>query len=276
MAKELMQFVEGNAWSNEVVLGALLPKGWWVPLPHTCRTWLRIYTAGTIVYLMTGILWCTSIYYSRYCGRIPKEAVPSIRSMLMHIKISMQSLPFYSGLPTLIEYVVEKGWTKCYAKLEEVSWATYIGNTIAYLMIIEFGIYWMHRWLHTVKPLYTHLHASHHIYSSPDTISPFAGLAFHPLDGLMQAFPHLPALFLVPMHFPTHLALFFFEALWTANIHDNIHGRVWPIMGAGYHGLHHTTHRNCNYGHYTVCMDWLFGTLHTPPADTDKIKGLSE
>ena len=39
--------------------------------------------------------------------------------------------------------------------------------------------------------------------------------------------------------------------------------RVMPIMGAGYHSIHHTTYQH-NYGHYFVYCDWLFGTLHTP------------
>lgn len=34
-------------------------------------------------------------------------------------------------------------------------------------------------------------------------------------------------------------------------------------MGAGYHTIHHTTYRH-NYGHYTIWMDWMFGTLNEP------------
>ena len=36
-----------------------------------------------------------------------------------------------------------------------------------------------------------------------------------------------------------------------------------PIMGAGYHTIHHTTYKH-NYGHYFVYMDRLFGSLVTP------------
>lgn len=100
-------------------------------------------------------------------------------------------------------------------------------------------------------------------YSSDLRILFLPGLAFHPLDGILQAISHVIALFLLPMHFRTHIALLFIEAVWTANIHDCIHGKVWPVMGAGYHTIHHTTYRH-NYGHYTVWMDWLFGTLREP------------
>lgn len=98
----------------------------------------------------------------------------------------------------------------------------------------------------------------------------FSGLAFHPLDGILQAVPHVIALFVVPMHFTTHIALLFMEAIWTANIHDCIHSKIWPVMGAGYHTIHHTTYRH-NYGHYTIWMDWMFGTLRDPIDDELKV-----
>lgn len=94
-------------------------------------------------------------------------------------------------------------------------------------------------------------------------MSPFAGLAFHPIDGIMQALPYTLALFIVPMHFLTHELLLFATAFWTSNIHDNLHARVLPVMGAGWHTIHHTTYKH-NYGHYFVIMDWLFGTLISP------------
>jgi Delta7-sterol 5-desaturase len=103
----------------------------------------------------------------------------------------------------------------------------------------------------------------HHKYNKEHTLSPFAGLAFHPIDGILQALPYALTLFIVPMHFLTHEFLLFATALWTANIHDNINGNVQPIMGAGWHTIHHTSYRH-NYGHYFVFMDSFFGTLISP------------
>ena len=88
-------------------------------------------------------------------------------------------------------------------------------------------------------------------------------MAFHPLDGILQALPHSLALFIVPVHFIAHLVLLFIEGVWTANICDCIHGKFWPVMGVGYHTIHHTTYRH-NYGHYTIWMDWMFDTLRDP------------
>ena len=78
-----------------------------------------------------------------------------------------------------------------------------------------------------------------------------------------QALPYTWTLWFVPMHFLTHELLLFATAVWTTNIHDCLHGKVAPIMGAGYHTIHHTTYKH-NYGHYTTLFDGLFGTLVHP------------
>jgi hypothetical protein len=49
--------------------------------------------------------------------------------------------------------------------------------------MVQFGVYWMHRKLHEVRLGYKFLHATHHVYNKENSLSPFAGLAFNPLDG---------------------------------------------------------------------------------------------
>ena len=91
-----------------------------------------------------------------------------------------------------------------------------------------------------------------------------AGLAFDPLDGTLQLAPYVWSLALVPMHFLTFEILLFANVIWTTNTHDCVYGGGEPLLGAGYHLIHHTTYKH-NYGHYTTVCDWLFGTLKRPP-----------
>ncbi|XP_061349378.1 delta(7)-sterol-C5(6)-desaturase-like isoform X2 [Gastrolobium bilobum] len=256
-------FVEDTDWYNRILLGTLLPQCVWVPLPRFLQTWLRNYIGGVLLYFISGFSWCFYIYYW-------KDAIPSRRAMLLQISVAMKAMPWYSLLPCISEYLTEIGWTKSFPRLYHVGWPAYLFYLAIYLIIVEFGIYWMHRELHDIKPLYKHLHATHHIYNKQNTLSPFAGMAFHPLDGILQALPHSLALFIIPTHFTAHLVLIFIEGIWTANIHDCIHGKLWPVMGAGYHTIHHTTYRH-NYGHYTIWMDWMFGTLRDPEEDDGKV-----
>lgn len=47
------------------------------------------------------------------------------------------------------------------------------------------------------------------------------------------------------------------------------HCRIAPVMGAGYHTLHHTVY-NKNYGHYFTYMDKLHDTLFSPEEDEER------
>lgn len=259
----LKLFVEETSFYNRVVLQPFLPENARAAVPHFFQGWLRNLLGGTLVYFFSGLLWCFYIYYLKRHVYFPREKIPSKRAMVKQIGVAMRAMPLYSALPTISEYMIEHGWTKCFPHISNTGYLLYLLYLSIYLIIVEFGIYWMHRELHDIKPLYKHLHATHHIYNKQDTLSPFAGLAFNPLDGILQAVPHVVALFLVPMHLRTHIALLFLECIWTTNIHDCIDGKVWPVMGAAYHSIHHTTYRH-NYGHYTIWMDWMFGTLQKP------------
>lgn len=270
MDDQLHLFVAETSFYNRIVLGTFLPAKLWETWPHFVQTWLRNYIGGTLIYLVSGFLWCFYIYYLKRNVYVPKDAIPTTRAMYLQIYVAMKAMPWYTALPTLSEYMVENGWTRCYSSISDVGWLAYFVNLAVYLVFVEFGIYWMHRELHDIKPLYKYLHATHHIYNKQNTLSPFAGLAFHPLDGILQALPHVLALFLFRTHFLTHVLLLFIEAIWTANIHDCIDGKIWPVMGAAYHTIHHTTYRH-NYGHYTVWMDWMFGTLCDPEESPKKV-----
>ncbi|KAM4131563.1 hypothetical protein ACJW30_01G184500 [Castanea mollissima] len=242
---DLQLFMDETTFYNRIVLGSLLPTKLWDPLPHFVQTWVRNYIGGTLVYLLSGFLWCFYIYYLKRNVFVPKDAIPSNKAMLLQIYVAMKAMPWYCALPTLSEYMVENGWTRCFSRISDVILYQIFDTSIL-------GTRMRNR-----------LHSSHRIHVKC--------LAFHPLDGILQAVPHVIALFLVPTHLTSHIALLFLEAIWTANIHDCIHAKAWPVMGAGYHTIHHTTYRH-NYGHYTIWMDWMFGTLRDPQARDDESK----
>ena len=111
--------------------------------------------------------------------------------------------------------------------------------------------------------LFKYIHHTHHLYNREHTLTPWASVAFNPIDGLLQASPYLINLFLIPIDLHVHIAMLFITALWSTNIHDALNFNTEPIMGSKYHLTHHLKY-NCNYGQYLVLMDWLFGTLIDP------------
>jgi lathosterol oxidase len=75
--------------------------------------------------------------------------------MIGQMKLAQASLLIYAGLPVLSEYLIESGFTRVYFFIDEVGgWGWYAAYLVAYIVVVEIGIYWMHRTLHTNKFLY--------------------------------------------------------------------------------------------------------------------------
>lgn len=260
-AERLQLMKEENEWKNSLVM-------WMFPsvrekLPDFVQAWLRCWILCLAVYTGVGGLW---VYYTYFCfGDLlfAPGTIPGLKDVMEQVWVSVAAIPLYSLLPSAAEWAAEKGYTQAYPRVENVGLPMYVVYFYLYMASVEFGVYWMHRGLHDVKIGYKMLHYIHHKYNKEHTLSPFAGLAFHPLDGILQAIPYVWTLFYCPTHFLTHELLLFATGVWTTNIHDNIHGKTWPVLGAKYHTIHHTNYKT-NYGHYFVFMDQMFGSLLTP------------
>lgn len=248
-------FEEQTRFYNEV----FLPRQLCLWLPHHCQTWLRLSLVGGLIYFGTSLL-CLD-FWRRYFSQGSKFISKQV--LLSHIYFSMKSIPVFTLMMTGFEYMVLKGWTKCFPKISDVGLVAYFCYIILYLVVVEIGIYWVHRAMHGVKPIYKYIHAAHHLYVKETTISPFAGAAAHPLDEMLMASPHGIAILVVPCHFSTFLVIFLVEAIWGIIIHDRSQGLGWPFLSAPYHTIHHTSqHRN--FGNFTIWMDQLFGTISHP------------
>lgn len=262
-SEQLRLLKDENAWKNDLVLGPFMPEAWIKAMPHTVATWLRCWVACAGVYFAVGGIWCYYTYFVFGSYFFKPNTIPNWSDVLEQIKVSNLGMPLYALLPAAAEWAAEVGYTMAYPRIDNVGLPRYVLYFFLYMTSVEFFVYWAHRLLHEVKWAYRLLHHVHHKYNKEHTLSPMAGLAFHPLDGILQASPYAFSLFFIPMHFLTHEMLLFATGIWTTNIHDCIHGKVWPILGAGYHTIHHTNYKT-NYGHYFIFMDWMHGTMQSP------------
>lgn len=64
------------------------------------------------------------------------------------------SIPIYSMLPAVQEWVIEKGWTRAYSRVADVGLGWHIAYFVAFMTSVEFGVYWMHRLLHDIRAGY--------------------------------------------------------------------------------------------------------------------------
>ena len=136
---------------------------------------LNVFEFGLSVMIVQCCLFTPS-----FCVCNPKfsDCIPSNRAMLLQIIVAMKALPLYALYVTFDEYVVENGWTRCFPRISDVGLQAYLGCVIVYLCVCEFAIYWVHRLLHDIKPLYKYVHAPHHIFNKRNYLSPFAGKCY--------------------------------------------------------------------------------------------------
>jgi hypothetical protein len=137
---ELHQLYELNEWKNSL----LLPESVRARTSHTFAMWLRNYVAIHIVYFGIGALWAYMIYHALGYHFFPKGTRrPTWKEIGEQMVVSMKALPFYCAVPTVGEWLAEKGWTRAYLSLDNVGGLTgYLMWTAIYLFFVEWAIYW--------------------------------------------------------------------------------------------------------------------------------------
>lgn len=238
-------------------------------------SWFRMWFLNVGFYLLMGAIWCYYVYFCFGKEFFQQEDMPSIPDMLNQMKVAISAMHWYALKDALTTFLVENGYSKVYARIDEVGIGAYFGYFILYMIFAEFWVYWAHRVVHDVPWLYKNVHQMHHSFNKADSLSPFAGIAHHPIDGTLQVLPYSVGLFIFPIHYFTHYLCLVNAMLWTHNLHDCIDAGLAPLMGAGFHTVHHTTYVD-NYGQFFIYFDWLFGTLTAPEdlIDSEEAKKL--
>lgn len=268
--KEINEWINGLLYNNVPGMAAV-PRltaqlGIGEEAQYYLNCYLRDLFAGTILYWSVAGGWHIIIYkiFKKSLFDDKGRPLPTWATITHQMWLAQRSLLVYAALPILSEYLIENNYTRAYFYVDQVGgmymYAIYF---VLYLSLVEVGIYWMHRTLHTNKWLYNNIHGPHHHYNKKETLTPWASIAFHPLDGILQASPYVVCLFIVPMHYYTHMVMLFWTEMWATNIHDAMWGDTEPIMGSKYHTIHHT-HFVYNYGQFFTFCDAFWGTLRKP------------
>ena len=140
-------------------------------------------------------------------------------------------------------------------------WASVLGVGV----IIDFGLYWMHRWSHRSAILWR-FHQPHH---SPERLYWLNGERRHLVSALLLATPGLAAVALLGAPQAALAAWFAILPVHLAFQHANIDYTLGPfrrLLGvAEMHRWHHKRDyedAQVNFVEVFLVWDWLFGSLH--------------
>ncbi|KAK3715434.1 c-5 sterol desaturase [Vermiconidia calcicola] len=219
---------------------------------------------GTLIYFFCSTLSYIFIF-DKTTFQHPKYLKNQVR---MEIKQAMESLPTIAIFTALFFLAEIRGHSFIYDQINDFEHPIFaiFGSAWnwlqfpAFFMFTDCGIYWIHRALHH-PILYKRLHKPHHKWIMP---TPFAAIAFHPVDGFSQSIPYHVFPFIFPLQKFAYIALFAFIQIWTVMIHDGEYVANSPIInGAACHTMHHL-YFNYNYGQFTTLWDRLGGSYRKP------------
>lgn len=156
---------------------------------HMAMCYLRNLLSGVVIYYATAGAFHVVVYVidSEGLFRTGKRRRPTRETIKDQIWLAQRSMFLYVALPVFSDWLIEGGYTYCYYSMEEIGgFGWWLVFTLIYFATVEVGIYWMHRTLHTNKWLYRNVHSRHHMYKTPETLTPWASIAFNPVDGILQ------------------------------------------------------------------------------------------
>jgi len=69
--------------------------------------------------------------------------IPTFVDILEQIKVSLVALPGYAALPATTEFLVERGLTRVYSRVDQYGLAGFFGLFFLYMCCVEFWVYWV-------------------------------------------------------------------------------------------------------------------------------------
>jgi len=264
-----------RGWVAASSFGTAMPPRATPTVADAAVTYAAFVLTGLLLY--SALATASFLYY--YCWRRgdcwpqtlpPPHSDAFRRQVRREVAATFRNFPVVAALLMPIVLGIRYGWSRAYLvsngaadSASTTQRATMAVATCAlFVAFTDTLVYWAHRALHH-RWLYP-FHKLHHRY---EFTTPFSALAFHPIDGFLQAAPNFLFAYAVPVELPVLEALILLINVWVVLLHDQMDwrgGRLRAVVNsAGHHTLHHERY-HVNYGQFTTAWDRIGGTYETP------------
>lgn len=202
----------------------------------------------------------------KWAERHIQNRYPSRKSILREVKWSLISISILSFFTLLLYMIVQQGYSNMYYSISEYGWVYFVASCLFAIVIYDTYYYWIHRFMH-LKKVFPIVHKIHHLSHTP---SPWAILAFSPLETIFEFAIYPILIFTIPLH-PAAIGFFIFYNI-LLNTGGHIGFEIIPrsffhhrLLKYGLTVTHHDMHHskiNYNYGIYFNFWDRLMKTNH--------------
>jgi lathosterol oxidase len=196
--------------------------------------------------------------------RIQKK-FPFRKDYLREIGYSISTAFIFAAIGYLVFVTPFVKYTQTYRNLDDFGTTYFIFSIPLMLILHDTYFYWTHRFMH-MKSVYRWMHRVHHLSTNP---SPWAAMAFHPLEAIVEAGIIVVIALLMPVH-PLAIAIFL-VLMMIYNVYGHLGYELYPkgfsknfvgkwVNTSVNHNMHHQTIKG-NYGLYFLFWDRVMGTV---------------
>lgn len=234
------------------------------PYLHWFLAWifiaLRYFAIAGVAYYLFYRKFKRRLFYKKIQLKMPKR--PDYKREFAYSLVSIFIFTLVSGI---FLYTPLRDFTRIYTDPAQYGYLWYVLAFPVMFLIHDAYFYWMHRLMHSPL-LFRMVHRVHHMSTNP---SPWAALAFHPAEALLEVGIIPVMLRLIPLT-PIHLVIFFLAML-VYNVYGHLGWELYPAAFSRHrigrwintsvnHNQHHQYFKG-NYGLYFLWWDRWMGTI---------------
>jgi lathosterol oxidase len=195
-----------------------------------------------------------------------QQKYPKMSKVWEEVKHSSSTALIFGFLTLGVNWMTQQGWTQIYTDFSEYGVLYAVFSFVVLMFVHDAYFYWTHYSMHKVKPLMK-FHAIHHKSHNP---TPWAAMAFHPVEAVVE-FGFIPLLVIAMPFHPIVLILFGMFSF-VFNVIGHLGFEIFPkgmtrhsigkwINTSTHHNMHHKN-GNGNFGLYFNIWDTIMGTNH--------------
>ncbi len=232
------------------------------------KSYILIFIVILMRYLLVAGVAFLVFYGIRKRVWLPKRIQPELphgSDYFREISYSILTAIVFAGVGYVVFLTPVVHYTRAYFTIGDRGVGYLVLSVFLIILIHDTYFYWTHRLMHH-PAVYRWVHKVHHVSTNP---SPWAAMAFHPIEAVIEAGIIVLVAFLFPVH-PLAIGIFLlFMMLY--NVYGHLGYELYPkgfangrigkwINTSVNHNQHHQYFKG-NYGLYFLFWDRLMGTI---------------
>lgn len=194
-----------------------------------------------------------------------QQRLPENKDYFREIVYSVVTAVIFAIIGFVVFVTPVARFTQVYYDLHVHSMLYFVVSIFLMIIVHDAYFYWTHRWMHG-KQVFKWVHKVHHLSTNP---SPWAAMAFHPIESFIEGSVIAVIAFLFPVH-PLAIGIFLLFMM-IYNVYGHLGYELYPkgfsksyigkwINTSVNHNLHHQ-YFDGNFGLYFLWWDRWMGTL---------------